>query len=266
MPDFDSAINELRLLDDISGKDSFIHRIHPVAKLITTIIYILITMSFDKYSLSGLMAMFLYPIFVFSSSGLSMKNGLYKLRYVLPLICLVGIFNPFFDKESLFNIGMISVSGGTMSMLTMVAKGVLCLLSSYAFVATTAMDSCCAGLRRLGVPNLIVALFLMTYRYVFVLIDELSNMLIAYRLRAPEHKGIHISAWGSFLGQLLIRSMDRAEELYNSMELRGFEGDFRYAGCRRLERSDILYMLILIATFVMARYINIARVIGGLFV
>ena len=46
-------------------------------------------------------------------------------------------------------------------------------------------------------------------------------------------KGIHISVWGSFLGQLLLRSMDRAQALYESMELRGFCGEFPSAahGC-----------------------------------
>ena len=32
-----------------------------------------------------------------------------------------------------------------------------------------------------------------------------------------------------FLGQLLLRSMDRAVALYESMELRGFHGEFYYA-------------------------------------
>ena len=54
-------------------------------------------------------------------------------------------------------------------------------------------------------------------------------MITAYQLRAPGQKGIHVSAWGSFLGQLLLRSMDRASTLYDSMCLRGFYGEFYYA-------------------------------------
>ena len=113
---------------------------------------------------------------------------------------------------------------------------------------------------------MIVALFLLTYRYVYVLIEELANMITAYKLRAPEHKGIHVSAWGSFLGQLLLRSMDRAEELYNSMELRGFKGDFKYASCKGADRIDYFYLIVMVGLFVLARYVNIAQLIGGLFV
>ena len=38
-----------------------------------------------------------------------------------------------------------------------------------------------------------------------------------------------VSETSHFLGQLLLRSMDRAVALYESMELRGFHGEFYYA-------------------------------------
>ena len=78
-------------------------------------------------------------------------------------------------------------------------------------------------------PKLLTALLLLTYRYVEVLLEQAGIMTTAYHLRAPGQKGIAVSAWGSFLGQLLLRSMDRAEDLYESMELRGFTGEFYYA-------------------------------------
>ena len=39
-------------------------------------------------------------------------------------------------------------------------------------------------------------------------------------------KGIQFQAWGSLLGQLLLRSIDRAQLVYESMQLRGFAGSF----------------------------------------
>ena len=44
--------------------------------------------------------------------------------------------------------------------------------------------------------------------------------MTAYALRAPGEKGIHFRAWGSLLGQLLLRSVDRAQLVYESMLLR----------------------------------------------
>lgn len=54
-----------------------------------------------------------------------------------------------------------------------------------------------------------------------------AEVVQAYELRAPGQKGIHFKVWGSLMGQMLLRSMDRAEVIYESMCLRGFDGVFR---------------------------------------
>ena len=91
-------------------------------------------------------------------------------------------------------------------------------------------------------------------------------MTDAYRLRAPGQKGIHISAWGSFLGQLLLRSMDRAEELYSSMRLRGFQGEFYYADVPKCRPSGVIFTVLCGAAFLFARSVNIPALLGSLFV
>ncbi len=88
----------------------------------------------------------------------------------------------------------------------------------------------------------------------------------AYSLRAPGQKGVHISAWGSFLGQLLLRSMDRAEELFNSMQLRGFDGAFYYADVPPCRVRDVFYAAVCAGAFLCARYFDITGLLGGLFV
>ena len=89
-------------------------------------------------------------------------------------------------------------------------------------------------------------------------------MTDAYALRAPGQKGIQFSAWGSFLGQLLLRSMDRAEELYSSMQLRGFSGDFLYAVYKPLRLKDLLFLLASLGAFALFRFVDITSFIGQL--
>lgn len=258
------AAMELREMDELASMDSPVHSLHPMAKLIMTISYILVTVSFGKYDLSGLLVMILYPIVLFSISGVSVKTCFYKLRLVLPLVLAVGIFNPFFDRETLLTIGNVRVSGGVVSMITLMLKGVLCLMASFLLAATTRMEAICAALRKLHFPSLLTTMLLLTYRYITVMIEEVSIMTTAYRLRAPGQKGIHISAWGSFLGQLLLRSMDRASELYASMQLRGFHGEFWYADVKPAALKDILAAVLLPAAFLFLRYFNVAELLGSL--
>ena len=207
------ALHELAEMDELAARSSPVHSLHPAAKLTVTIAYILITLSFDKYDLSGLVPMVLWPVVLFQLSGTDVRSCFYKLRIVLPLVMAVGLFNPFFDRTVMLRIGTLPVSGGVISMLTLMLKGIFCLMASFLLMATTSIDNLCAALRKLHFPKMPVTLLLLTYRYIGVMTEELAVMTDAYHLRAPGQKGIHISAWGSFLGQLLLRSMDRAQEL-----------------------------------------------------
>ena len=260
------ALAELSEMDELAARRSPFHQLHPAAKLLTTIVYILVTLSFDKYDLSGIVPMVLWPVLMFTVSGVNVRTCFYKLRIVLPLVMAVGLFNPFFDKEILVNIGGVGVSGGVISMITLMLKGVFCLMASFLLMATTKIDSLCAALRKLHVPAMMVSLLQLTYRYVGVMTEELAVMTDAYYLRAPGQKGIHISAWGSFLGQLLLRSMDRAQELFSSMMLRGYHEHFHYADIDRFKMRDALFMAGCILFFLILRYGSIAQLIGGLIV
>lgn len=257
------AMTELREMDALAAMRSPVHALHPLAKLLVTTAYILTVVSFRKYDLSGLAVMALYPALLFALSGVSVGTCFYKLRIMLLLVCAVGLFNPFFDRAPLLQLGTLTVSGGVVSMLTLMLKGVFCLMASFLLAATTRLDALCAALRKLRVPGILVTLLLLTCRYISVMLEELHVMTEAYHLRAPQQKGIHMSAWGSFLGQLLLRSMDRAEELYSAMHLRGFRGEFTYAEGEAPKRRDALFALLCIALFLLCRFVNVAQLLGG---
>ena len=263
MADMHQALGELRQMDDLAAQDSPVHRLHPLAKLLLTLGYILLVVSFGKYALSGVLVMTLYPALLFPLSGIPASVCFRKLRVVLPLVMAVGLFNPLFDRATMLVIGGVAVSGGVISMLTLMLKGVLCLTASFLLIATTGIDALCAALRLLRVPGLLVTLLLLTYRYVGVMTGELAVMTDAYRLRAPGQKGVHYRAWGSFLGQLLLRSMDRAGELYAGMQLRGFRGEFHYADVRAFAVRDGAWLALGLGACALLRFVDVAALVGG---
>ena len=107
-------------------------------------------------------------------------------------------------------------------MLSLMVKGVLTVLATYLLIATTTVESVCGALRMLHIPGILVTEFLLICRYVSVLLSEADRMWQAYSMRAPGQRGVAAGAWGSMIGRLLLRSMDRAKALYQSMCLRGF--------------------------------------------
>ena len=259
MNKMDKALREIGEMDELAARSSPVHDLSAPAKLLSTIAYIITVVSFDKYDLSGLVPLLLWPVLLFTVSGIPVRTCFYKLRIVLPLVMAVGLFNPLFDRQIILRLGTLAVSGGTVSMLTLMLKGVLCLMAS-------PFDSICAALRRLHVPKTLVTLLLLTYRYVGVMTEELAVMTDAYHLRAPGQKGIRVSAWGSFLGQLLLRSMDRAQELYASMLLRGYHQHFHYAPQKPFGKKDAVFLGGSLLLFALLRFVDVAQLLGGLFV
>ncbi len=262
----EKALYELNEMDELANGNSLIHHFSALVKLLVTVIYILTVMSFDRYNLSGLIIMAVYPYVLFQVSGLSFTGCLYKLRFVLPLVLAIGIFNPILDKNVFAVIGGLQITYGWIFFFTIAVKGILAISASYLLMATTKIDAICKAMRKMHIPSIITVLLLLTYRYVSLMIEEVAIMTNAYHLRAPNQKGIHYSAWGSFLGQLLLRSMDRAKELYNSMILRGYQGEFYYAEDNPAGIKDIVYLLVWVMLFALCRSVNIVQWIGNMFV
>ena len=260
------AMRELAGMDGLARLESPMHRLHPLPKLLTVLLYIGVVLSFPNSRLSGLIAMVIFPVVGYAAAGIPVRTCFHKLRYILPLILAVGIWNPILNRAPAFVVGRLTVSEGMVSFIVLMLKGTLSLMASFLLVATTGIEKICYALRLLHVPKLLVTMLLITYRYISLLLSEASTMMNAYTLRAPGQKGVHISAWGSFLGQLLLRSMDRATALYQSMQMRGFTGEFYYAEKLQTRTADWLFFPVATIVILSFRLFNIAVLLGGLFV
>lgn len=243
MSSIEKNIRELNRLQDLQQRSHWMNDLHPLGKLLISVLYIFLVASIDKYDIVSLILMSVYLVFAFLIGELSLKDGLYRMRLIIPLVVFIGIFNPFFDKDIVLYIGNIGVSGGVLSMITLFIKGMYSVLSAYVLIATTSIDDICYALRVIKVPKIIVIVIMLIYRYFDVMALEAQRITTAYSLRAPSQKGIHYKAWGALVGQWLLRSMDRAEMVYESMLLRGFNGEFAFKK-RKLKPADIIYPVV----------------------
>lgn len=249
MNKMDGAVKEIYHMDELSAQNTWLNQLHPLIKLLVTFLFIMITVSCSRYQLSRVLLLSVYPIVLFIIGDISFADSLRRLRIVLPLVCLAGIVNPFFDRQPIASIRGFVITAGMLSMITLILKGVLCVLSSYLLIASTSIESICYALRLLHIPAILVTQILLTYRYISLLLTEAGKMMDAYSLRAPGQKGLHIKAWGSLVGGLLLRSMDRASALYESMVMKGYTGEFYYGQKKRLRTQDIIYLLLWTAVF-----------------
>lgn len=182
---------------------------------------------------------------------------------VQPFIIGIGILNPLFDHHTMV-LGGFVISRGWVTFLSIFIKCGLTVTVSILLIATTGMDKLAVALRMIKIPKIFVLQILLTYRYISVLIEEVSRMMRAYSLRAPGQKGIHRSVWGSFSGQLILRTFDRANRVYQSMNLRGFTGEYNTGDISKICFKDFAYFAGWSLFFIIARIYNIPMLIGSL--
>lgn len=250
-----NALYNMRLMDELAGKETSIHRLHPLIKLLTTLVYLTVVVSFGRYEITGLLPFVFYPVLIFGVGELPATPILKRLLLVGPFIIGIGILNPLFDQHTVL-MGGINISRGWVTFLSIFIKGGLTVTASILLIATTGMEKLAVALRMLKVPKIFVLQLLLTYRYISALIEEVSRMMRAYSLRAPGQKGIHRSAWGSFAGQLILRTFERAQRVYQSMNLRGFTGEYNTGDVAKVGFKDFAYLAAWSLFFVIARIHN----------
>lgn len=266
MNDVGNTIYEIHHINQTAERNQWVNTLHPLVKFVVTILYIASVVSFPKYDIIGLTGMVVYPLAIFILADLSIADSLKRLRIVLPLVCFIGILNPFFDGTPVTFLG-ISMNAGVISMVTLMIKGLFSVLASYLLIATTTIEKLCYAFQLLHIPKILITQILLTYRYVTLLLAEVNRMTQAYALRAPNQKGIHFKVWGSLTGQLLLRSIDRANAVYESMTLRGYSGSFDYVGEHiRIRWQDVMYLGIWLGIIALFRNVPVLILIGNLFV
>ncbi len=265
MAGIEKALNSIGSLNLLSLKDTPVHKLDPRSKFLVTICFIFITVSFPKYELSGLLPLIIYPVVVMSLGRIPLKNMGVKILAVSPFAIAIGIANPFIDRQIVMNIGSLGISGGTISFISIMIKFILTVGTALTLVATTGFETMCAGLIRLKIPRVFAVQLLFMYRYIFVLFDEALRMIRAHSLRSfrtyPDIKII-----GSLVGQLLLRSINRAERIHNAMVSRGFEGEIRIMKTMKMRPADYSYILLWCMFFFLCRTYNLPQALGSLII
>ncbi len=263
----DDAIQQLHIADELSKRDTVLARIHPVGKLLITLLYLIALLSFPVYNLTGVFGMAVYPVLIYQLGELSVQDALRHLRGLFLLLFLVGIANPVLDREVLVCWGTLRISGGMISFATLFLKGSFALLSSYALLVSTGMENLCYAMQCMHLPGMLIVVVMLIYRYCILFLQQAKRRMLAYELRVPGQSGVSRKAWGSLAGSMLLGSIDRAQRVYESMQLRGFEGVFHVSGNRRWRKKDtFVFCVCMIALILCFRTVPVFALAGRLLI
>jgi len=202
-------------------------------KLIITLVNIVFIVSVGKgeYLLFSLYLVVAAAIILLFKPPIKHFTKRVVLVFLYPFC--ISIFIPFIHEGSSIltidlNIFSLTITdNGITIFLTVIFKSFLSMLILTALVTSTDEIELLHGLRKIYFPKIIVSIIFLMYRYIFLIREEarIGQMAINSRVFQKSYRSVN-KKLAYLAGNLIIESFDRAENVYKSMESRGFNGDF----------------------------------------
>ena len=234
-----------------SNGKSFLHRLDPRVKIITTLIYSILV-AVERNCLP-LFYGSLLPLFFLFICRLNFKELGKRIMVVNGFIVLLWFFVPAsYPGEKLFSLGLFSPSReGVHYCLLITWKCNLILLTTLLLLATSPILNIVHALHHLKLPEKLVQLFYFSYRYIPVIHSEHTRLGEAMKVRAfKAGNNIHTyRSIGNMVGMLLLRAHERSQAIYQAMTLRAFQGKFWTFHHFHWNKADSLLSILLLFYF-----------------
>lgn len=205
-----------------------VHRIDPRLRVVFAAVFSCVAAVGHRFE-----ALFICLALAAALSGLArleLRQVVRRLMVVNGLILFLWAVLPFTTEGAeVMSIGPAAVTKeGLLLSARITLKSNAILLALIALVATQPIGTLGHALNRLKVPDKLVHLLLITYRYIFVLEQEYLRLVRAARVRCFAPKtGIHTyRTYAYLIGMLFVRAAARAERVHQAMRCRGFSGRF----------------------------------------
>ena len=230
----------LHFLDPYRPRQSLIHALDPRVKFVFTLAFIL-TMAllpFGAWPVYVLMLTLSLSITVLSELGLKyvLKRSLLAIPFVLAAVPLLfTVPGPALLTIPIGSLSLTITATGLERLLSIMFKSWVSVQVAIVFAAATPFPDILLAMRAVKIPRLLVSLFGLMWRYMFVMVDEAIRLMRARASRSGAVEGSKSGGslvWraqvtGGMAGNLFIRSIDRGERIYDAMAARGYDGEIR---------------------------------------
>jgi cobalt/nickel transport system permease protein len=238
-------------IDRFAGLNSPVHNWDPRAKIISLfcLIFSVALATSLKKALAGLFMAFFLIIIARIPLFFVLKHLKWVFIFVVPFCALILLTHHQGSEPAKFYFFSIHSKGVEKASLIAV-KAIASAMIIFPLAGTTRFDLTLKALEDLRVPPKLVQMLMLTYRYIFVLLDESHKMLTAMAARGFKG-GLNVNTLfsaGKLIAMLFIRSSDRAERVYSAMVSRGYEGKINTPAEFKTGKADFLKAAAVTAT------------------
>ena len=170
--------------------------------------------------------------------GFVLKRAALALPFVLAALPLV--FTASDERLLSIPLGSLTIgisAPGLVRFLSIALKSWISVQAAILLASTTQFPDLLTAMRAIRIPRLLVAIFGLMWRYLFVLVDEVLRLTRARAARSghSERTGVRPGgSWtwrarvtGGMAGNLFIRAIERSDRIYMAMLSRGYDGEVR---------------------------------------
>lgn len=257
MPKLERALYMLEAIEvnnslEIPGFD-------PRCAILTALTYIAVIISIPVGRVDITIWFAIFPIVTSPIFGLQYSRIFLQSLIVLPFVLFIAIFNPFIDRNVVFYVGDWGVTEGWITFWGLILRALLCMQAILILIRSMGYLGVVRGLEKMGMPKFLTSTLFMVFRYLRLLLEEGLTMRRAIQARSYGNSHLSLKLWGILIGQLFIRSIDRAERINNAMMARGFEGTLpTYAIGWKWRPKDTAYIVCWILVFLFLRFFNLS--------
>ena len=260
MTTFSNHVPDPRLITAYAERrDGPLHRVNPWTKLgVVAVLVLAVTVVDARAVLAGLYAA---TLVIYGLAGLPYRRLV--LWYTLPMLFIVSVAGPLaFLEPGRPILGALATSLGELSITWQGAALFVELtcrsLTVVTFALTASMTTKYNDIAYLLgkiFPTPIDQVALLTYRFTFVMLETLEDLV-----KAALSRGANLSdfwanrrLYARILGMTILTAIERSERLVTSMEARGYDGDITlYGDVRRppvLEAAAVVVMFTVVVVY-----------------
>lgn len=223
---------------------SQIHRLDPRVKIVVAVLYAFAVALSSRFS--AILPALSFSFALIGLSRLPLRDVAKRVAMVNGLVLFLWLIVPVtYPGQALFSAGPLTATReGVFVALRITVKSNAILLAFIALIATSPVAILGAALSRLRVPEKIVHLFLLTYRYIFVMEEEYRRLVRSAAVRGfrPSTRLHTYRTFAYLVGMLFVRATERAERVHKAMVCRGFSGRFHTLYEFSCTRRDLAWL------------------------
>jgi cobalt/nickel transport system permease protein len=232
----------IHFLDPYRSGSSAIHRLDARVKFVLTLAFILTAamLPVGVWPVYILLFSLALSIVILSELGVGYvyKRSALALPFVLAALPLVFTLpGRSLLAASMFGWAFSISQAGVERFASIAFKSWLSVQMAIVMTASTPFPELLVAMRAIRIPRLLVAIFGLMWRYLFVFADETLRLIRARAARSgqAERAGLKTGgslAWrarvaGGMAGNLFMRAFDRSDRIYMAMLARGYDGEVR---------------------------------------